>query len=241
MLKKFYIMGRKSLAVLALCIFIVGLIGGYYFSSRPIIEGREVVMKIAAVDAQGRGVTGELITVARPASIPGSGQVLVSVNSVLSQYDTQLSARAAVRAASAYMNRSADDYDIIYVIKADAQAIEGPSAGAAMAVSAVAALGSGTLDKSVIITGGVREDGLITPVGGISEKAAAAKVAGALTFLVPRGQSGESEIERTEQCYLRRGRQYCVIDYTQKKSASVSGLNIIEVSNIGDAIKYFVK
>ncbi len=241
MLTKFYRMGQKSFAALVICIFVVGLVGGYYFSFRPVIDGKDVIMKIAAVNAQGEGVIGELITVARPASIPGSGQVLVSVNNVLSQYDTQLSARAAVRAASAYVNKSVNDYDIIYVIKADAQAIEGPSAGAAMAISAVAALGSGTLDKSVIITGGIREDGVITPVGGISEKAAAAKAAGISTFLVPRGQSGESEIERTEQCYLRRGRHYCVVDYVQKRSASVNGLDVIEVSNIGDAIGYFVK
>ncbi|MBI4014391.1 MAG: hypothetical protein HY365_00365 [Candidatus Aenigmarchaeota archaeon] len=241
MLKKFYRLGQKSLALVIVCIFAAGLLGGYYFFSRPALEGNEVTMKIAAVNGQGNGVIGELITVARPASIPGSGQILVSVNSVLSQYDTQLSARAAVLAAGKYTNKNVNDYDIIYVIKADAQAIEGPSAGAAMAISAVAAIENRTLDNSVVITGGIREDGVITAVGGVAEKAGAARDAGATTFLVPTGQLGSDEIERTEQCYLRRGRHYCIVDYVQKKSASIDGLSVIEVSNIGDAIKYFMK
>ncbi|MBS3054570.1 MAG: hypothetical protein J4431_03470 [Candidatus Aenigmarchaeota archaeon] len=229
-------------------IFILGLLGGYYYfglqnQEAPIAasgeESRTVEMIIAAVDSEGNGVTGKLFTTVRPAASPGSGQVLVSVNNVLSQLDTQASARTAVHAAGRYADKDIGDYDVIYVMEVNAQSIEGPSAGAAMAVSALAALNGNSMDPRVSITGAIREDGTIAPVGGIEEKLAAAKKAGVTTFLVPGGQSSQSTAERSKACTTRGGYEYCRIVYAVKKT-SISD-EVKEVSDIGEALAYFVK
>lgn len=229
-------------------IFIAGLAGGYYYhnlqnESVGVIvdeqDSRTVEMIIAAVDSEGKGVTGKLFTTVRPAASPGSGQVLVSVNNVLSQLDTQASARTAVHAAGRYTDKKISDYDVIYVMEVNARSIEGPSAGAAMAVSALAALNNRLIDPHVSITGAIREDGTIAPVGGVEEKFAAAKNAGIRVFLVAGGQSVESTAERSKTCTTSNGYEYCKVSYSVKKTSISDDLK--EVSDIGEALEYFVK
>ena len=252
MLKKWQ-SSRKFMAVAALIlIFAAGLAGGYYFNNYqkgsvqaavyvPAGDIRTVEMTIAAVDSEGKGVTGKLMTTVRPAASEGSGQVLVNVNNVLSQIDTQASARVAVKAAGRYTDKDISDYDVIYSMQVNAQSIEGPSAGAAMAVSALAALGESVIDPHVSITGAIKEDGTIAPVGGIEEKLAAAKKAGITTFLVPGGQSTQNTAERSKVCTIKSGYQYCKIAYTVKKVSVSNSNDVKEVSDIGEALSYFVK
>ena len=72
--------------------------------------------------------------------------------------------------------------------------VDGPSAGAAMAVAAVSALTGRPVDGSCAITGEISVQGQIKPVGGVSEKLEAARRAGLVRACVPR----ENMLERFE-------------------------------------------
>lgn len=234
-----------QIAILAIMVLAVGFAGGYYIFKSPVpilVEGGgSVEMIIPALDTNGNGVSGKLITTVRPASIEGTGQVLVSVNNVVSQFDTQLSARTAVKAAQKFTKKQLSDYDIIYVLNVDAQAIEGPSAGAAMAVSALAAVENKDINPEVAITGAITEDGAIYPVGGIEKKADASRQAGIKKFLVPKGQSTESAAQRIRTCSSSGDREYCKITYEVGNIEIAAGIEVKEVSDIGEALQYFIK
>ena len=73
--------------------------------------------------------------------------------------------------------------------------VDGPSAGAAMAVAAVSALTGQPVDGSCAITGEIGVQGQIRPVGGIPEKAQAACHAGLVRVCIPR----ENMLEQLEK------------------------------------------
>ena len=74
--------------------------------------------------------------------------------------------------------------------------VDGPSAGAAMAVVAISALTGRPVDGSCAITGEISVQGQIKPVGGVPEKVEAAKRAGLVRVYIPR----ENMLERFEDC-----------------------------------------
>ncbi len=74
--------------------------------------------------------------------------------------------------------------------------VDGPSAGAAMAVAAVSALTGRPVDGSCAITGEISVQGQIKPVGGVPEKVEAARRAGLIRVYVPR----ENMLERFTEC-----------------------------------------
>ncbi|MBI2971697.1 MAG: hypothetical protein HYY37_04750 [Candidatus Aenigmarchaeota archaeon] len=237
--------------LLALC-FLAGFISGVYTVPERLVahevtryvplnvtaEGHRVEMLIPAVDSAGNGVAGRLLTTVRP----GTGLVLVSINDVLAQYDTQFSGRIAAKAAASYANITLDEWDIVYTIDVNATAIEGPSAGAAMAVSIVAALQNRTLDPSVSITGIINEDGTITGAGSVLEKAKAIRKNGVSVFLVGPGQGSEPAPVREKTCETRNAIEYCKVDYAQKKTSLGERLDmtIAEVTNLEEAVGYFL-
>lgn len=210
-----------------------------YVPSNIAVAGTSVEMLIPAVDQEGTGVVGTLITTIKP----GSGLVLVNVNDVIAQYNTQLSGRIAAKAASLISKIDLSKLDIIYTIKVNATAIEGPSAGAAMAVSIVAALENKTLNNEVSITGVISEDGSIGPAGAILEKARTAKEHGIKTFLVPVNQSFESKIRPERECKLADSIEYCSIRYVEKGRtvSEITDLQILEVARLEEAMRYFIK
>lgn len=207
----------------------------------PSPEDKTVRIKIPAVDQNGNGVLGTLATTVRS----GSGLILVNVNDVFAQPDTQQSGRIAAKAASDYTKISLENVDIIYDVEVNASVIEGPSAGSAMAVSVAFALQNESLNPNVMITGIIHEDGRITPAGAVLEKAKAAKDGGATRFLVSTNQSTGSEVERKRVCETKEegGLQIesCRIRYenTNVNIGESIGIEIIEVSNIEEAISYF--
>ncbi|MFH0832403.1 MAG: S16 family serine protease [Candidatus Aenigmatarchaeota archaeon] len=232
-------------------IFMVGFILGTHLSplKEKIVEKeivryitnttgeRSVEMLVPAVNADGNGVAAKLITTVRP----GSGSLLVSVNDVLAQYDTQLSGRMAAEVAGNYTGKDMNSYDVIYSIEVNASAIEGPSAGAAMTVSIISALQGMVLNKSVMITGAIYEDGTIGQAGAIYEKMLAAKDNGITTFLIPVNQSIDYAVKRDKKCEMLGKTEYCKINYIHDRSIIGDEINmtVIEVGNIGDAVKYF--
>ncbi len=196
------------------------------------------LVKVPAVDDDGNGVS----TLLYVQSVPGTGKTLVNIDKLIFWTDTQNSIRTARVVAKAYAGTDVNDYDLIYTISANASVIAGPSAGGALTVATIASLRGEEPNPEVMMTGTINHDGTIGPVGGVAEKAKAAKEIGAKLFLVPAGQSTEVTYVREQNCNDIGITQICNIE-TKKKTIDVeeeSGIPIIEVGNIEDALQYFL-
>ena len=121
--------------------------------------------------------------------------------------------------------------------------IAGPSAGAPLAVSIIAALENKTLDSETMITGTISSDGTIGRVGAIAQKAAIAKEEGAKKFLVPEGQATDKQTKRERLCSNIGSVQYCEIKYVPKtlNIGESIGIEVIQVSNVQEALKHFIE
>ncbi len=103
----------------------------------------------------------------------------------------QESARAAVshiRATASDLGISPefmDKHDLHLHVPAGAIPKDGPSAGVTMAAAIVSALRNQTVRDDVAMTGEITLSGLVLPVGGIREKALAARRHGIKTFVLP--------------------------------------------------------
>ncbi len=103
----------------------------------------------------------------------------------------QESARAAVshiRSNTRELGVAADflnTHDLHIHVPAGAIPKDGPSAGVTMATAIVSALRNQTLEEDVAMTGEITLSGLVLPVGGIREKALAARRHGINTFILP--------------------------------------------------------
>jgi len=103
----------------------------------------------------------------------------------------QESARAAVshiRASAKELGVAADfmeKNDLHVHVPAGAIPKDGPSAGVTIATAIVSALKNQTVREDVAMTGEITLSGLVLPVGGIREKALAARRHGITTFVLP--------------------------------------------------------
>jgi len=202
------------------------------------IAPRIVELKVPAVDNDGNGVVTTLKVEVRD----GEGRVLADVNNLLFWVDTQYSIRVAQRVAQNKTTVNISSVDLIYGIETDASLIEGPSAGAALTIATIAALENKTLNPNVMMTGTINPDGTIGRVGGILEKAKAAKDVGATVFLVPEGQSSQTYYKPVENCEKVGSLTYCTTEYKKEKAnvTETAGIDVVEVSDVGDALKYFL-
>jgi len=201
--------------------------------------GKEVKLVLPAVDDQGNGVTTNLYVEA----IQGKGRVLVDVNNIFFFTDTQNSIRYAQRVAQNVTGMDLSNIDLIYRIDAgNVSLLEGPSAGASLTVATVAALEGKSVNSSVILTGTIEPDGTIGPVGGIAEKVKASKEIGASLLLVPKGQGTVSTYTPKQKCEQIGPILYCTSEYqgTKKDISSATGIEVKEVSNIKEALPYFL-
>ncbi len=214
-------------------------VGGTREAPPPAVSGaREVSLKIPAVDNAGNGVTASLTARVQP----GRGLILVSVNNARPAPDTQASALTAARVASNLTGRSLDAVDVVFSIQADAQVVEGPSAGAAMAVSAAAALEGRSLNPKAAITGTVEPDGIIGSVGAVEEKARAARDVGITLFLVAPGQNTAGrQSEPVRQCFTEDSLRLCTVDYREQKVdlGGRLGIRVAEVATVKEALNLF--
>ena len=91
------------------------------------------------------------------------------------------------------------------------------------------------------MTGTINHDGSIGPVSEILEKAKAAKRTGATIFLVPLQEGKEVVYETTEHCEKYGGTEFCTQETVPRRVDinKESGIEIIEVSSIDEAMKYY--
>lgn len=196
------------------------------------------VVTLPAVDQNGKGVATEL----EVAITEGDGKILVNIINLLFWVDTQNSIRTAEGVAREITGMDMSGYDIRYSIASNASVVEGSSAGAAITIATVAAVKGVELNPDVMISGTIDSDGNIGPVGGILQKAEAAKEKGATVFLVPPGQSVDIQYEVKKECSNVGPFEYCSTDTvtTEINVSEEAGIDVVEVATISEALGYFI-
>ena len=205
------------------------------FGSR--LNENATFLSVPAVDRRGNGVIVNLSVEARP----GNGRTLVDIDQILFWVDTQDSIRTAKFVAQNYTGLDLSKYDIIYSIQAKASLLEGPSAGAALAIATIFELEGKKINKNITITGTLDKNGKIGKVSGILEKAKAAKEANLKMLLVPRGQKYYTIYHEEEKC---ENLLFTTICRTETVTERVNveeevGISVVEVGDIEEALKYF--
>ena len=120
--------------------------------------------------------------------VPGHGEIFMSTAPYVGM-ETQNSERIAVSVATRLLEQNAKECDFLFRIGGDineTEAVDGPSAGAAMALIVLSALGEEAVPNTISITGTIEPDGSIGPVGSVNAKATAAAKEGATLFLTPK-------------------------------------------------------
>jgi len=79
-------------------------------------------------------------------------------------------------------------------VKINTDGVSGPSAGLAFTLALISDLNRGDLTggRRVAVTGTIASDGTVGPVGGVAQKAIAAKRSGAVAILVPPGEASDA-------------------------------------------------
>lgn len=120
----------------------------------------------------------------------------------------QESAQAAVsytRANAGFLGidpKRFDGLDIHIHIPEGAQPKDGPSAGVAIAAALISALVGRPVRRDVVLTGEITLRGRILPIGGVKEKALAARRAGLHTFILPK--KNQPDLDEIPRNILRR-------------------------------------
>jgi uncharacterized protein len=198
-----------------------------------------VGMYVPAVDKDGHGVATELTVETKP----GLGRILTNIDKLVFWVDTQTSIQIARTVAENYTGVDMGSTDMIYTINTNnASVIGGPSAGAALTLATIAALEHRQLNHSIMITGTINDDGSIGPIGGVLEKAKAARSVGATLFLVPVGEGTETVMEPVEKCVQKPQYIYCETKYqtSEVNIGASAGIEVKEVANVTEAVKYFL-
>ena len=174
----------------------------------------------------------------------GGGRVYVSTTPKIG-IELQEAAEKAFKATQRFTGVDASNLDLMLRVVSNESiyVVDGPSAGAAVAVLASSLLLNVDLRKDVVITGTIDENGNIGRVGGILYKGEAAARAGAKIFLVPKGQSVDYIMVRVE----RQVAPGVTLIYYQPKLVDVEeylrnegyDIEVIEVSTLSEAFSYF--
>lgn len=158
--------------------------------------------------------------------VPGSGRIWSSVGPLIGT-STQHTEKVAVSVATNY-SMDVNKYDYMFDIKSDASVVEGPSAGAAMALLLTSMLQDKRLPSYVSITGQIYEDGTIGSVGGVYLKAKKAHESGMKLFLIPKGDAYQTHL------FPDGIKTVNLVEYAPKNW----GLIVVEVADIDEALKY---
>ncbi|MBI4052824.1 MAG: hypothetical protein HY394_02180 [Candidatus Diapherotrites archaeon] len=207
---------QKFFSRILLAFFLLSLFAGA-FAVIP-----DSSMNIFAVMDDGKAIDADLILRIEP----GNGMVWSSVRTLVGT-STQTTERIAVELAKNYY-KNVGGFDYKFDINSSASLVEGPSAGAAMALLVISSLQDKKVPAFVGLTGTINSDGSIGPVGGVFEKSRKASQIGIKLFMVPQGEAqqivklpdGVKSIDLTE--------------YAEKEW----GMKVVEVANIDDALKF---
>ncbi len=121
---------------------------------------------------------------------PGEGRVLVNTTPLMGT-NFQDAAILAAAVAEKKTGKDLSNSDVIVSIVAEDQvpAVDGGSAGALMTLLMISAIEKTQPQDDLIMTGTIDQDGAVGAIGGVVDKATAAKEAGKTLLLLPRENS----------------------------------------------------
>ena len=132
---------------------------------------------------------GELLTI-EVTILPGRGELMLTgkLGDVMRESGQAALSYARSRASALGLDKwFYRDIDIHVHVPEGAMPKDGPSAGITMAVALVSALTGIPTRTNVAMTGEITLRGTVLPIGGLNEKAVAARRAGIKTLLMPQG------------------------------------------------------
>jgi uncharacterized protein len=179
---------------------------------------------IFAVTEDEEGMAADLLLY----NLSGSGEVAFITSNSLVGKDTQTTGNIALDLAQKKTGVNISNLNFIYDIKANASEVDGPSAGAAMALLSYSLLSEKTLSDKVGLTGTINSDGSVGAVGGVGPKAVVASDIGIELFLVPSGQAVTQIIKDGKAKTIN------LLEYGPKEL----GIKVVEVATLDDVIKY---
>ncbi|MEM3227446.1 MAG: S16 family serine protease, partial [Candidatus Micrarchaeaceae archaeon] len=131
------------------------------------------------------------------------------------------SAITAAKYAAEYLGLDFYNYSFNYtILNSNSVNVSGPSAGGVMTVLAISALTGRHLPNDFTMTGTISSNGSIGLIGGVYDKASAAKAGGMKFILVPATQKSSSE----EMLYALVQDEF--------------GLPLVQVANVSEALQY---
>jgi uncharacterized protein len=210
----------KKILKIILIIFLILMLTNFTFAF--LSQGE---IKIFAVTEDERGMTAQLNTTISK----GTGQVAFFTSNSLVGKDTQTTGNIALKIAQEKSQTSLGNNNLTYDIRANASEVDGPSAGAAMALLVYSMLSEKELNSKVAITGTINNDGSIGAVGGVGPKAQKAADVGIELFLIPAGQSITYILDEQG-----KNKSVNLLEYGPKEL----GIKILEVATIDEVIKY---
>ncbi|OQA32019.1 MAG: Archaeal Lon protease [archaeon ADurb.Bin336] len=181
-------------------------------------------INIFAVTEDNKGMAAEL----RIQTIPGTGKSAFITSNSLVGKDTQTTGNIAIQIAQKETNVLLVDKDLIFDIRANASEVDGPSAGAAMALLTYSMFSEKPLQSGIGLTGTINSDGSIGMVGGVGAKAVAASKIGIKLFMIPLGEAVTDIID---------GKNFETVNLLEYGPKEL-GMKVVEVNNIKQVIEY---
>ncbi len=171
---------------------------------------------------------------------PGYGRVLV-VTKPLMGVVFQDAANTAVVVAENYTGIDLSGSDVIFSVRAPSKIpeVDGPSAGALMTSLIIAALQNISLPQDITMTGTIDARGHVGEIGGVIEKAKAAKAANKRIFILPRENKRliEYKEEKERIGVITIIRQTPVIIDAKQYIEKNIGIHVEYVDTIEDVMK----
>lgn len=205
-----------------------------------VVEENTVYTKVPAIDKDGNGILLDLFVKAEE----GDGRIFTDIENLIFWTDTQESIKTARLVAEKITNISTKNIDLTYTLKAgdNTSVVGGSSAGAILTVATVAVLTEQNIDPSVLISGGINENGTVFEVGGLKGKISIAKEYGVELFLVPKNTIGVEILTPIKNCDYVNNFEICEVIYDKTKIFPLQeelNITIVEVSNIFEVLRYY--
>ncbi|HEY9206649.1 MAG TPA: S16 family serine protease [Candidatus Methanoperedens sp.] len=172
---------------------------------------------------------------------PGEGRILVQTKPLMGTM-FQDAANTAVYVAQNKTGMQLSGSDVIFSIESGKEipSVDGPSAGALMTLLVISALEKKELKNDMTLTGTIDQYGHVGAIGGVIEKAKAAKEGGKTLMLL--SEENSKLVQYTESRRNIAGVTIIqqvpeTVDAKQYIEANV-GINVEYVDNIDDVLKY---
>ena len=208
--------------------------GQFQASGNSITSTVRSAIEIPFIDADGEA---QLVTT-HVSLVPGTGRILLDLGeSYVDYHQAQPAIKNSVLAAQNATGISLGSRDVIISFSGRGNTIEGDSLGAPLAIAVSYALKNQNHTGLLTATGTVSPDGKIGPVGKIFEKSKAAKSGGLDMILVPPGSAIETIYTENKVC-TDQGNCSVMIEKKEIQIEKETGIRVIEIHNISEALKY---